>query len=149
MKTVTPPFAGASSTITFTYDIDGNLTRIDFPPDSFAQAYFLRLGYDTKNRLTFLADAAGNAIVYERTAGRVTREALYSGFVESREPWHAVGRFDVQLRRGWPPAESLQPARRRKHGLYAIRPDPNSNPTSITDENGKQDNAASTTRSIG
>jgi hypothetical protein len=76
VKTVTPPFTGASSTVTFTYDLDGNLTRVDFPPDSFAQPYFLRFGYDTKNRLTFLADAAGSAIVYERTGGRVTREAL-------------------------------------------------------------------------
>jgi YD repeat-containing protein len=37
VKTVTPPFSGASSTITFSYDLDGNLTRVDFPPDSFAQ----------------------------------------------------------------------------------------------------------------
>jgi hypothetical protein len=35
--TLTPPFAGGDSTITSTYDVDGNLVRVDFPPDSFSQ----------------------------------------------------------------------------------------------------------------
>ena len=95
MKTVTPPYAGGGSTITSTYDVDGNLVRVDFPNDSFGQPYFVRMGYDTKNRLTFLADAAGSAIVYERTAGRVTREALYSGFVDLANPRDAERRLDL------------------------------------------------------
>ncbi|MCI0635772.1 MAG: DUF6531 domain-containing protein, partial [Actinobacteria bacterium] len=82
VKTMKPPFSGGDSTLTSTYDPDGNLTRVDFPPDSFSQPTFVRMGYDAKNRLTFLADAQGNAIVYERTGGRVTREALYAGFVD-------------------------------------------------------------------
>ena len=65
---MTPPYTGGDSTITSTYDVDGNLTRVDFPPDSFSQPNFVRMGYDAKHRMTFLADAQGNAIVYERTA---------------------------------------------------------------------------------
>jgi YD repeat-containing protein len=64
VKTMKPPFTGGDSTITSTYDVDGNLTRVDFPDDSFAQDYYVRMGYDAKNRIEFLADAQGNAIVY-------------------------------------------------------------------------------------
>lgn len=139
VKTVTPPFTGASSTITFTYDVDGNLTRIDFPPDSFAQPYFLRFGYDTKNRLTFLADAAGSAIVYERTSGRVTREALYAGFIDLSNRGTLTGdstfSYDVAGRL----LKAFNPLFAGNTVFTQYGSDANSNPTSITDENGKQD----------
>ncbi len=139
VKTVTPPFTGASSTITFTYDIDGNLTRIDFPPDSFAQAYFLRFGYDTKNRLTFLADAAGNAIVYERTGGRVTREGLYGGFVSLASRGTLAGDSTFSYDAAGRLLKAFNPLFAGNTVFTQYGSDPNSNPTSITDENGKQD----------
>lgn len=139
VKTVTPPFTGASSTITFTYDIDGNLTRIDFPPDSFSQPYFLRLGYDTKNKLTFLADAAGNAIVYERTAGRVTREALYGGFVSLASRGTLTGDSTFSYDAAGRLLQAFNPLVAGNAVFTQYASDPNSNPTSITDENGKQD----------
>lgn len=139
VKTVTPPFTGASSTITFTYDIDGNLTRIDFPPDSFSQPYFLRLGYDTKNKLTFLADAAGNAIVYERTSGRVTREALYGGFVSLASRGTLTGDSTFSYDAAGRLLQAFNPLVAGNTVFTQYGSDPNSNPTSITDENGKQD----------
>ncbi|MFO0691379.1 MAG: RHS repeat-associated core domain-containing protein [Myxococcota bacterium] len=139
IKTVTPPFSGGSSTISFTYDVDGNLTRIDFPPDSFAQAYFLRLGYDTKNRLTFLADAAGNAIVYERTGGRVTREALYSGFVSLASRGTLTGDSTFSYDAAGRMLKAFNPLFAGNTVFTQYGPDANGNPTSITDENGKQD----------
>jgi RHS repeat-associated protein len=139
VKTVTPPFTGASSTISFTYDLDGNLTRVDFPPDSFAQPYFLRFGYDTQNRLTFLADSATNAIVYERTNGRVTREALYSGFVDLANRGTLKGdstfSYDVAGRL----LKAFNPLFGGNTVFTQYGSDANSNPTSITDENGKPD----------
>ncbi len=136
---VTPSFPGASSTIGFTYDVDGNLTRVDFPPDSLAQPYFLRFGYDTKNRLTFLADAGGDAIVYERTAGRVTREALYTGFVDLSNRGTLEGdstfSYDVAGRL----LKAFNPLFAGNTVFTQYGSDANSNPTSITDENGKQD----------
>jgi RHS repeat-associated protein len=139
VQTVTPPFSGASSTIAFTYDIDGNLTRIDFPPDSFAQAYFLRFGYDTKNKLTFLADAAGNAIVYERTTGRVTREALYGGFVSLANRGTLTGDSTFSYDAAGRLLKSFNPLVAGNTVFTQYGSDPNSNPTTITDENGKQD----------
>jgi len=139
VKTVTPPFTGASSTITFTYDLDSNLTRVDFPPDSFAQPYFLRFGYDTKNRLTFLADAAGNAIVYERTGGRVTREALYAGFVDLSNRGTLKGDSTFTYDAAGRLLKAFNPLFAGNTVFTQYGSDANSNPTSITDENGKQD----------
>jgi YD repeat-containing protein len=139
VQTVTPPFSGASSTITFTYDIDGNLTRIDFPPDSFSQPYFLRFGYDTKKKLTFLADAAGNAIVYERTAGRVTREALYGGFVSLANRGTLTGDSTFSYDAAGRLLKAFNPLVAGNTVFTQYGSDPNGNPTTITDENAKQD----------
>jgi YD repeat-containing protein len=140
VKTVTPPYTGGGSTITSTYDVDGNLVRVDFPNDSFAQPYFVRMGYDTKNRLTFLADSAGNAIVYERTAGRVTREALYAGFVDLANRGTLAGdstfSYDVagRLLKAFNPLFT-------DNSIYSLYGhDGNGNQTSVSDENGKLDN---------
>jgi RHS repeat-associated protein len=139
VKTVTPPYAGGGSTITSTYDVDGNLVRVDFPNDSFGQPYFLRMGYDTKNRLSFLADSAGNTIVYERTGGRVTREALYSGFVDLANRGTLKGdstfTYDVagRLLKAFNPLFS-------DNSVYSqYTHDGNENQTSVSDENGKLD----------
>ena len=140
VKTVTPPYAGGGSTITSTYDVDGNLVRIDFPNDSFGQPYFVRIGYDTKNRLTFLADAAGNAIVYERTGGRVTREALYAGFVDLANRGTLKGdstfTYDVAGRL----LKAFNPLFTDGSVFTQYGHDGNDNQTSVSDENGKLDN---------
>jgi YD repeat-containing protein len=87
VKTATPPWSGTgTSTVTFTYDVDGNLTRVDFPDDSFGQDHFLRMGYDEKLRPTFIAESNGDAIVYEYTDGRPTRQSLHQGFVNLSTP---------------------------------------------------------------
>ncbi len=140
VKSVTPPFSGGSSTVSMTYDVDGNLTRIDFPPDSLSQPYFLRLGYDTKNRLTYLADASGNAIVYERTGGRVTREALYSGFVDLSNRGTLTGDSTFNYDAAGRLLKAFNPLFAGSTIFTQYGSDANGNPTSITDENGKQDN---------
>ena len=45
------------TTVTFTYDVDGNLTRVQFPDDSASADVFLELGYDAAkpDQLRFLA----------------------------------------------------------------------------------------------
>ena len=140
VKTVTPPYAGGGSTITSTYDVDGNLVRVDFPNDSFGQPYFVRLGYDTKNRLTFFADSAGNAIVYERIGGRVTREALYAGFVDLANRGTLKGDstfgYDVAGRL----LEAFNPLFGDNSIYSQYGHDGNGNQTSVSDENGKLDN---------
>ena len=73
------------------YDADGNLTRVDFPADSFSAASYLRLGYDAKRNPTFLADAAGNALVWEYDRGRRKRTARYTGFVDDSSRGTLVG----------------------------------------------------------
>jgi len=140
MKTITPPYPGGGTTITSTYDVDGNLVRIDFPNDSFGQPYFLRMGYDTKNRLAFLADSAGSAIVYERTGGRVTREALYSGFVDLSNRGTLKGdstfTYDVAGRL----LKAFNPLFNDNSIYSEYGHDGNENQTSVSDENGKLDN---------
>jgi RHS repeat-associated protein len=114
--------------------------RVDFPNDSFGQPYFVRMGYDTKNRLTFLADSAGSAIVYERTAGRVTREALYSGFVDLSNRGTLAGdstfTYDVAGRM----LKAFNPLFTDNSIYSQYGHDGNENQTSVSDENGKLDN---------
>ena len=140
VKTVTPPYAGGSSTITSTYDVDGNLVRVDFPNDSFGQPYFVRMGYDTKNRLTFLADAAGSAIVYERSGGRVTREALYSGFVDLANRGTLKGDSTFTYDAAGRMLKAFNPLFADNSVYSQYGHDGNDNQTSISDENGKLDN---------
>ena len=140
VKTMKPPFAGGDSTITSTYDVDGNLTRIDFPPDSFSQPYFVRMGYDAKKRIEFLADAQGNAIVYERTGGRVTREALYSGFVSLANRGTPKGDSTFSFDAAGRMLKAFNPLFGGGTVFTEYEPDAKGNPASITDENGKEDN---------
>jgi len=139
--TATPPYEGTgSTTITFTYDVDGNLTRVDFPPDYASNPVFLKLGYDAAkpDLLRFLADSQGNAIVYSYDKGRATREERYMGFVSLANPGTRVG--DATFSYGSATSlPCLQPALREQHRLLRVRPRPKGNPTSIADENGKQD----------
>jgi RHS repeat-associated protein len=140
ITTVTPPFAGGISTITSTYDVDGNLVRVDFPHDSFAIPNFIRMGYDAKGRMTFIVDAQGNATVYEYTSGRVTRKALYAGFVDpsnrgslkgdSTFGYDAAGRLVKAFNPLFPGATVFTEYERDAKG----------NTTKITDENGEQSN---------
>lgn len=115
------------------------MTRVDFPPDSFAQPYFLHFGYDAKNRLTFLADAAGNAIVYERTAGRVTREALHSGFVSLSNRGTLTGDSTFSYDAAGRLLKAFNPLFAGNSVFTQYGSDPNGNPTTVSDENGKQD----------
>jgi YD repeat-containing protein len=140
VKTMKPPFTGGDSTITSTYDADGNLTRVDFPPDSFSQPYFVRMGYDAKNRLTFLADAQGNAIVYERTGGRVTREALYAGFVDLSNRGALKGDSTFGYDAAGRMLKAFNPLFSDNSVFTQYTPDAKGNPASVTDENGKVDN---------
>ena len=154
VKSVTPPYEGTgSTTISFTYDADGNLTRVDFPPDTGGNSVFLRMGYDAKRHLTFLADSQANAIVYEYngtylnsanqhvTNGqeRPTREARYTGFasLDSRGTLMGDSTFDYnivgRLVRAYSPLFG--------GNIYSqFTSDAKGNPTGITDENGRTDN---------
>jgi YD repeat-containing protein len=140
VKTMQPPYTGGDSTITSTYDVDGNLVRVDFPDDSFSDPYFVRMGYDAKNRMTFLADAQGNAIVYERTGGRVTREARYAGFVDLTTRGTLKGDstfgYDVAGRM----IKAFNPLFGGGTVFTEYDHDAKGNAIEITDENGKQDN---------
>jgi YD repeat-containing protein len=140
VKTLKPPFAGGDSTITSTYDVDGNLTRIDFPPDSFSQPYFVRMGYDAKGRIEFLADAQGNAIVYERTGGRVTREALYAGFVDLASRGTLKGDSTFSFDAAGRMLKAFNPLFGGGSVYSEFDHDAKGNATTSTDENGKEDN---------
>lgn len=140
VKTVVPPDPGPDDpTVRFSYDIDGNLVRIDFPPDSFLQPAFLRLGYDTKNRLTFLADAAGNAIVYEYTGGRATREASYSGFVDLANRGTLRGDAQFSFDQAGRLLKAFNPLFSGGSVFSEFGHDNEGNRTSVTDENGRHD----------
>jgi RHS repeat-associated protein len=140
VKTVTPPYAGGGSTITSTYDVDGNLVRVDFPNDSFGQPYFLRMGYDAKNRLEFFADSAGNATVYERTGGRVTREALYAGFVDLANRGTLAGDATFSYDAAGRLLKAFNPLFADGSVYSQYSHDGNGNQTGVSDENGKLDN---------
>jgi RHS repeat-associated protein len=146
VRTATPPYpaseqigAAADPTISFTFDPDGNLTRVDFPPDSAGQPVFLRMGYDTKNRLTFLADPQGNAIVYDFTAGRATRESRHTGFVDLANRGTRVGDADFAYDSAGRLVRAFNPLFADDSVSTVLAPDGNGNPVAITDENGKED----------
>jgi RHS repeat-associated protein len=140
VKTMQPPYTAGDSTITSTYDVDGNLVRVDFPDDSFSDPYFVRMGYDAKNRMTFLADAQGNAIVYERTSGRVTREAVYAGFVDLTNRGILKGDSTFGYDAAGRMIKGFNPLFAGGTVFTEYGHDPKGNATEITDENGKQDN---------
>lgn len=144
IKTVTLPFSGNSSEIEFFYDIDGNMTRVDFPADGAeTEAYSLEFNYDSKNQLEYIKDSAGNAIVYEREKpGRVTREARFSGFVDTSN----MGTLERESRFDYDLAGRLISARNPLPGSSAsttFNPDEHGNPGGgaggMSDENNKND----------
>jgi len=138
--TATPPDPGAASTtVTFAYDVDGQLTRIDFPPDSDSAAVFLRLGYDAKGNLTFLADSQGNAIVYEYQKGRATREARYTDFVDLTSRGALVGDATFSYTAAGNLFRAFDPLFPSSTVYSELDHDAKGNPTGITDENGRED----------
>jgi RHS repeat-associated protein len=137
---VTPPYSGPeSATISFDYDADGNLERVDFPQDSHEHDYYLDIGYDGKGNVTYIVDANRDAIVYEYESSRRTREARYSGFVEYdgvRGTLEGDAHFDYNA------AGRLFQAFNPLPGSSAYTEygyDGNGNNTAIKDENDKQD----------
>lgn len=146
VRTVTPPYPvgeqtgiATDPTISFTFDPDGNLTRIDFPPDSASQPVFLRMGYDTKNRLTFLADAQQNAIVYDFTAGRPTRESRHTGFVDLSSRGTRVGDAEFSYDSAGRLLRAFNPLFSDDSVFTEGEPDGNGNLVAVTDEDGKSD----------
>jgi YD repeat-containing protein len=147
VKTVTPPFpSGEHSTgptdptITFTYDVDGNLTEVDLPTDELGQPYFLRMGYDSKNRLTYLSDAQQNAIVYDYTKGRVTEKSLYTGFVDLTNRGVRVGDATFEYDTAGRLVKAFNPLFADGSVFTGITPDGSGNPVTVTDENSRTDN---------
>jgi RHS repeat-associated protein len=140
VKTATPPFEGPeSATLTFTYDIDGNLSRVDFPEDSASSSVFLRMGYDAKGNLTFLADSQGNAIVYTYEKGRSTREARYSGFIDLATPGTLVGDATFSYTAAGNLFRAFNPLFAGGTVYSEFGHDAKGQPTSIRDENARQD----------
>jgi YD repeat-containing protein len=147
VKTVKPPYpsneySGTSTdpTITFTYDVDGDLTRVDFPPDTLGNPYFLTMGYDTKRRLTYLSDAQQNAIVYDYTAGRATEKSLYTGFVSLTSRGTKVGDSTFSYDTAGRLIKAFNPLFTNNSVATQFSPDGNANPVSVTDENSHTDN---------
>jgi len=140
VKTVAPPYPGTGDpTITFSYDVDGNLTRVDFPLDSFSSPTFLRMGYDAKGRITYLADSQANAIVYEYTGGRATREAMYAGFVDLTSRGALKGDAHFLPDQAGRIIKAFNPLFQNGSVFTELDYDLNGNPTEITDENGRED----------
>ncbi len=140
--TATPPYEGTgSTTITFAYDLDGNLTRVDFPPDSTSNPVFLRLGYDAAKPglLRFLADSQGNAIVYTYDKGRATREERYIGFTDLTSPGTRKGDATFSYDAAGRLFRAFNPLVTNGTVYSEFGHDAKGNPTSIHDENGKQD----------
>jgi RHS repeat-associated protein len=142
VKTVKPPYPSSEGsgdpTIIFTYDVDGDLVRVDFPADTLGNAYFLTMGYDTKRRLTYLSDAKQNAIVYDYTAGRATEKSLYTNFTSLTSRGNKFGDSTF----AYDSAGRLTQANTDPSNTFATQflPDGNGNPVSVTDENSHVDN---------
>lgn len=146
VRTATPPYPTSEVSgpttdpkITFTYDVDGNLTRIDFPDDSGSQDVFLKMGYDAKNRITFIADSQQNAIVYEYTNGRATRQALYTGFVNLTTRGDLAGDAEFAYDTAGRLVKAFNPLFTDDSVFSEFAPDGNGNPISVEDENGRTD----------
>ena len=140
--TATPPYEGSgSTTLRFTYDVDGNLIRVDFPLDSAGNPVFLAFGYDAaKPRLLrFLADSQGNAIVYTYENGRVQREQRFAGFTSLASPGARVGDAAFSFTSAGHLFRAFNPLFAGGTVYSELGSDPKGNPTSIRDENGKQD----------
>jgi len=121
--------------------VDGNLTRVDFPPDYASNPVFLKLGYDAAkpDLLRFLADSQGNAIVYSYDKGRATREERYMGFVSLANPGTRVGDATFSYGSAGRLFRAFNPLFANNTVYSEFGHDPKGNPTSIRDENGKQD----------
>ena len=136
---VTPPYSGPeNATTSFGYDVHGNLTRVDFPQDSYGNDYYLDIGYDEKGNITYIADAGGNAIVYEYEKSRRTRDARYTGFVDLDNRGTLVGDATFDYDAAGRLFQAFNPLFGGSvYSEYGY--DDNGNNTSIRDENGQQD----------
>ena len=140
VRTATPPFEGTGSTTTsFDYDTDGNLTRVDFPLDTAGNPVSLRIGYDAKGNLLFVADSQANALVYEYAKGRATREARYTGFVDLANRGTLVGDASFSYDAAGRLFRAFNPLYANGSIYSQFGHDAKGNPTSLTDENGRQD----------
>jgi RHS repeat-associated protein len=140
--TATPPYEGSgSTTVTFTYDVDGNLTRIDFPPDTASGAVYLTLGYDTAkpDLLRSISDSHGNAIVYTYDKKRATREERYTGFTSLTSPGTRVGDATFSYSAAGNLFRAFNPLFSGSTVYSEFGHDAKGNPTSITDENSNED----------
>jgi RHS repeat-associated protein len=140
--TATPPYEGSgSTTVTFTYDVDGNLTRVDFPPDTASNAVYLKLEYDTTkpDLLRAISDSQGNAIVYTYGKKRATREERYTGFTSLASPGTRVGDATFSYSAAGHLFRAFNPLFGGSTVYSEFGHDAKGNPTSVTDENGKQD----------
>ena len=140
--TATPPYEGSgSTTVTFTYDVDGNLTRVDFPPDTASGAVFLKLEYDTAkpDLLRAISDSQGNAIVYTYDKKRATREERYTGYTSLASPGTRVGDATFSYTAAGNLFRAFNPLFSGGTVYSEFGHDAKGNPTSVTDENGKED----------
>ncbi|MCC6642210.1 MAG: RHS repeat protein, partial [Deltaproteobacteria bacterium] len=140
--TATPPYEGSgSTTLGFSYDVDGNLIRVDFPPDSAGNPVFLAFGYDAARPrlLQLLADSQGNAIVYTYENGRVQREQRFAGFTSLASPGTPVGDAAFSYTNAGHLFRAFNPLFPGGTVHSEFGPDPKGNPTRLRDENGKQD----------
>jgi RHS repeat-associated protein len=142
VKTVTPPFSGGGSTLTFHYDVDGRIEKIDFPADSAGVPYFLRFGYNAKGALLFVADAKNDAIVYQYGGrNKRIRASLHRGFVDYGNRGTLVGdaKFQYAALSG-ELYKAFNPLFGDPSPVYSeFGQDAKGNTTSVVDENGKQD----------
>jgi RHS repeat-associated protein len=141
VKTATPPFAGTgSATLELQYDVDGRIERIDFPPDSDGADYFLLFDRDLEGNLLSIADATGDAIVYEYDRGRRSRATLRRGFVPNQNPGTILGdaSFDYHDIDGRL-LEAFNPLFGGGVSTEFVHTNGDALPDQIIDENGKPD----------
>ncbi|CAG1004265.1 partial Protein RhsC, partial [Myxococcaceae bacterium] len=141
VRSISPPWSGpGSATILLSYDLDGNLVRIDFPVDSYGNASHLRFGYDARGKLTFIADAQANALVWDYERGRTTRAARHSGFADLDSRGQLVGDSKAEYDAAGRLVRAFNPLFADESVFTEISDyDGVGNPLSILDENGKED----------
>lgn len=141
----TAPWSGTGSSKTcFTYDLDGNLVRVDFATTDCPQqpsALSVRMGYDAKRNLLFIADGEGNALVWEYDRGRPSRAARYTGFIDygSRGTLAGDAKASYDPVTGWL-SKAFNPLFADDSVFTEVEQyDGAGNPTQVKDENGRSD----------